>query len=264
MFMVRWQQNSKLFKIHFKHFLICFLVSVEKQASFNAGNFAAAVLWLFCMQDQLEERLPCSPLCVTVRVIGHYFLPGKELPPPSCFLKPSGMVRGADVKNIFAFLSFSSCMDLSSRLYTLSFCLTRQQNIKTHCQASTQHCVCYLKFCSSQVFPALGVLSYRTTLIQNRGDLPLTFCLDPSSDPVLAKAVSIVPSCGLIAPGCHQILTVKTTPKEDSPKQGFSVYFRLNATKNTKVLYGLYRKTEEQSIHMFCTQLNLCICASVL
>lgn len=110
------------------------------------------------------------------------------------------------------------------------------------------------------MFPALGVLSYRTTLIQNRGDLPLTFCLDPSSDSALAKAVSIVPSCGLIAPGCHQILTVKTTPKEDSPKQGFSVYFRLNATKNTKVLYGLCRKTEEQSSHMFCTQLNLRVC----
>lgn len=107
--MIRWQQSSKLFKIHFRHFLICFLVSVEKQTSFNA----AAVLWLFCMQDQLEERLPCSPLCVTVRVIGHYFLPGKELPPPCCFLKPSGMVNGVKkYLSLFLFLCWSVAMTL--------------------------------------------------------------------------------------------------------------------------------------------------------
>ncbi|XP_075896045.1 cilia- and flagella-associated protein 65 isoform X3 [Nelusetta ayraudi] len=128
-------------------------------------------------KDQLDDRYPRPPWCLTVRVVGHYFLPGQEPPTPCCVLKPPGLV-----------------------------------------------------------FPALGVLSYRTTVIQNRGDLPLTFCLDGGSEPALAEAVSVVPSCGLIPPGCHQILTVRTTPSEESPRQGFSVSFRLNGNKITKEL----------------------------
>lgn len=90
-------------------------------------------------------------------------------------------------------------------------------------------------FFSSQVFPAVSVLSYRTTLLKNRGDLPLTFCLDDSSHPNLTRTVSLLPSCGLIPPRCHQILTVRTTPSEESPRLGFNVSFRLNGTKCTKV-----------------------------
>lgn len=97
-------------------------------------------------------------------------------------------------------------------------------------------------FFPSQVFPALGVLSYRTTVLQNRGDLPLTFCLDGGSDPSLAETVSVVPSCGLIPPGCHQILTVRTTPSEESPRQGFSLSFRLNGSKSTKVKPGTWQR----------------------
>uniref|UniRef100_UPI0037E8BD37 cilia- and flagella-associated protein 65 n=1 Tax=Semicossyphus pulcher TaxID=241346 RepID=UPI0037E8BD37 len=86
------------------------------------------------------------------------------------------------------------------------------------------------------IFPALGVLSYRTVLLQNCGDLPLTFCLDQTSNPALAESVSVVPSCGLIQPWNHQILTLRTTPTEDSPKQGFSLHLQLNASKHTKEL----------------------------
>ncbi|XP_060910642.1 cilia- and flagella-associated protein 65 [Labrus mixtus] len=86
------------------------------------------------------------------------------------------------------------------------------------------------------VFPALSVLSYRTVLLQNRGDLPLTFYLDRNSNPVLAESLSVVPSCGLIQPSNHQILTLRTTPTEDSPKQGFSLHLKLNASKHTKEL----------------------------
>uniref|UniRef100_A0A8C3A4G6 Si:ch1073-349o24.2 n=1 Tax=Cyclopterus lumpus TaxID=8103 RepID=A0A8C3A4G6_CYCLU len=67
-----------------------------------------------------------------------------------------------------------------------------------------------------QVFPALSVLSYRTVLLQNGGDLPLTFCLDHGTNPAVAQSVSVVPSCGLIHPGKHQILTLRTTPTEDT------------------------------------------------
>eukprot|EP00064_Thunnus_orientalis_P002417 superscaffoldBa00000175_g2424 len=87
------------------------------------------------------------------------------------------------------------------------------------------------------VFPGLNVLCYRTVLLQNVGDLPLTFCLDPhhNSNPALAS-MSVVPSCGLIQPGDHKILTLRTTPTEDSPKQGFSFQLQLNAAKHTQEL----------------------------
>ncbi|XP_067459268.1 cilia- and flagella-associated protein 65 [Thunnus thynnus] len=87
------------------------------------------------------------------------------------------------------------------------------------------------------VFPGLSVLCYRTVLLQNVGDLPLTFCLDPhhNSNPALAS-MSVVPSCGLIQPGDHKILTLRTTPTEDSPKQGFSFQLQLNAAKHTQEL----------------------------
>uniref|UniRef100_A0A8C9XND8 Cilia and flagella associated protein 65 n=1 Tax=Sander lucioperca TaxID=283035 RepID=A0A8C9XND8_SANLU len=128
------------------------------------------------------------PWCVTVRVIGHSFQPGKEHFIPSCSLKPPRVV-----------------------------------------------------------FPALSVLSHQTVLLQNCGDLPLTFCLDHSLNPALAESVFVVPSCGLIQPGSHQILMLRTTPTEDSPKQGFSLHLRLNAAKHTKVLYTRHRNTEDKS-----------------
>ncbi|KAM9346883.1 cilia- and flagella-associated protein 65 [Symphorus nematophorus] len=127
--------------------------------------------------DHMEKPLLCPPWCVTVRVVGHSFQPGKEHFIPRCSLKPPQVV-----------------------------------------------------------FPALSILSYRTVLLQNCGDLPLTFCLDHSSNPALAESVSVVPSCGLIQPGNHQILTLRTTPTEDSPKQGFSLHLQLNAAKHTKEL----------------------------
>ncbi|XP_031714488.1 cilia- and flagella-associated protein 65 isoform X2 [Anarrhichthys ocellatus] len=125
----------------------------------------------------IEGQLLCPPWCVTVRVIGHSFLPGKEHFIPCCSLQPPQVA-----------------------------------------------------------FPALSVLSYRTVLLQNSGELPLTFCLDHSSNPALAESVSVVPSCGLLQPGKHQILTLRTTPTEDSPKQGFGLHLRLNAAKHTKEL----------------------------
>ncbi|XP_047455942.1 cilia- and flagella-associated protein 65 isoform X2 [Mugil cephalus] len=125
----------------------------------------------------IGEQVPCPPRCVTVRVIGHSFQPGKEHFIPSCTLKPPQVV-----------------------------------------------------------FPALSVISYRTVLLQNNGDLPLTFFLDHSSKVGLAESVFIVPSCGLIQPGRHQILTLRTIPTEDCPKQGFNLCLQLNAAKLTKEL----------------------------
>ncbi|XP_028993480.1 cilia- and flagella-associated protein 65 [Betta splendens] len=86
------------------------------------------------------------------------------------------------------------------------------------------------------VFPALSAVSYQTVLLQNGGVQPLTFCRDHSSNPALTESVYVTPSCGLIQPGDHQILTLRTIPTEDSPKEGFSLQLQLNATKHTKEL----------------------------
>uniref|UniRef100_A0A671V1Z9 Cilia and flagella associated protein 65 n=1 Tax=Sparus aurata TaxID=8175 RepID=A0A671V1Z9_SPAAU len=137
------------------------------------------VMFLPYIQNYVEEYsgpLLCPPWCVTVRVIGNSFQPGKEHFIPCCSLKPP------------------------------------------------------------RVFPAFSILSYRTALFQNCGDLPLTFCLDHSSNPALAESLSVVPGCGLIKPGHHQILTLRTTPTEDGAKEGFSLHLQLNAAKNTKEL----------------------------
>ncbi|XP_024142553.1 cilia- and flagella-associated protein 65 isoform X3 [Oryzias melastigma] len=80
-------------------------------------------------------------------------------------------------------------------------------------------------------FPPLAVVSYRTVLLQNHGDLPLTFCLDRRPE-----SVEVLPSCGLIQPRRHQILTLRAVPTEDSPKQGFTVSLRLNAADFTQEL----------------------------
>lgn len=85
------------------------------------------------------------------------------------------------------------------------------------------------------MFPALSVISYRTVLLHNVGDWPLTFCLERSSNPALAESAFVVPSCGLIQPGDHQILSLRAVPAEDSSDQGFKLHLQLNASKLTKV-----------------------------
>ncbi|KAM4608647.1 cilia- and flagella-associated protein 65 [Polymixia lowei] len=126
---------------------------------------------------QVEEQLMCPPWCVTVRVTGHSFQPGK-------------------------------------------------QHFLPHC--SLQH--------PRVVFPAVSVPSYRTVLFRNSGDLPLTFRLDPDRSAPSAASVWVVPSCGLVRPGEHQILALGTTPTEDSPKQGFGLSLQLNAAEYTQEL----------------------------
>ncbi|KAK5609720.1 hypothetical protein CRENBAI_024656 [Crenichthys baileyi] len=86
------------------------------------------------------------------------------------------------------------------------------------------------------VFPALSRISCRTVLLQNNGDHPLTFCLNHRPDNALPKSVHILPACGLIQPGKHQIITIRAVPTEDSHKQSFNLPLQLNAAKFTKEL----------------------------
>ncbi|XP_070771214.1 cilia- and flagella-associated protein 65 [Enoplosus armatus] len=125
---------------------------------------------------------------------------------------------------------------IEERLLCLPWCV-KVRVIGHSFQPGKEH---FIPSCSLKparvVFPPLSVVSYRTALLQNCGNLPLTFCLDHISNPAMAESVSVVPSCGLIQPGNRQILTLRTTPTEDSPKQGFSLQLQLNAAKHTKEL----------------------------
>ncbi|XP_076858756.1 cilia- and flagella-associated protein 65 isoform X2 [Brachyhypopomus gauderio] len=73
-------------------------------------------------------------------------------------------------------------------------------------------------------FPALSQVSYQTLLLQNTGDLPLIFRLDSEECP----AVCVLPPSGLVPPGSHQILTLRSTPAEDHPPS-FPLSLHLNA-----------------------------------
>ncbi|KAJ3591519.1 hypothetical protein NHX12_006652, partial [Muraenolepis orangiensis] len=96
----------------------------------------------------------------------------------------------------------------------------------------------FVPHCSLQqptvVFPALSLLSYRTVLLQNSGDRPLSFNLHPNQASPLARSVCVVPGCGLVLPGHHQILHLRTSPSQDSPQQGFSLALQLNGAKYTQ------------------------------
>ncbi|XP_030642525.1 cilia- and flagella-associated protein 65 [Chanos chanos] len=63
------------------------------------------------------------------------------------------------------------------------------------------------------LFPALNQVAYRNVLLQNTGDLPLIFKLDPKECP----SVCVLPSSGMILPGSHQILMLRSLPAEDHP-----------------------------------------------
>ncbi|XP_076731494.1 cilia- and flagella-associated protein 65 isoform X2 [Maylandia zebra] len=136
-----------------------------------------AQLECFAYDKHSPDTGVCPPWCVTIRVIGHSFQPGKEHFTPRCSVNPPHVV-----------------------------------------------------------FPALSVISYRTVLLHNVGDWPLTFCLERSSNPALAESAFVVPSCGLIQPGDHQILSLRAVPAEDSSDQGFKLHLQLNASKLTKEL----------------------------
>ncbi|CAB1346896.1 unnamed protein product [Coregonus sp. 'balchen'] len=122
---------------------------------------------------QVEDRTLWPPWCVTVRVSGHSFQPGRE------HFIPRFSLRHPQV-----------------------------------------------------VFPALSLVSYRTVLLENTGDLPLVFRLDPEECP----SVTVQPTSGLVQPGHHQILTLRTTPAEDCPaKLPLTLHFNASS-KHTQEL----------------------------
>lgn len=85
--------------------------------------------------------------------------------------------------------------------------------------------------CVLQMFPALRQLSYRSILLRNTGDLPLIFKLTTKDCP----DVSVLPSSGLVRPGSHQILILRSTPAEEN-QGSLPLTLQLNASpKHTQV-----------------------------
>ncbi|XP_041929012.1 cilia- and flagella-associated protein 65 isoform X1 [Alosa sapidissima] len=145
----------------------------------QANTVHAAQLECFAVYKVLrdyrltEEVTLCPPWCVTVRVSGHSFQPGREPFLPRCSL-------------------------------------------------TSPHVV----------FPALPEVSYRTVLLQNTGDLPLLFRLGCEECP----AVSVLPSSGLVPPGSHQVLCLRSTPSEERT-DALTLPVHLNASpKHTQEL----------------------------
>ncbi|GAA6066589.1 cilia- and flagella-associated protein 65 isoform X1 [Tachysurus ichikawai] len=83
-----------------------------------------------------------------------------------------------------------------------------------------------IKFCNFRnTFPALNLVSYRSVLLQNTGDLPLIFNLTTKDFP----GVSVLPPSGSVPPGSHQILILRSTPAEDNPSS-VPLTLQLNAS----------------------------------
>ncbi|XP_041857030.1 cilia- and flagella-associated protein 65 isoform X2 [Melanotaenia boesemani] len=147
--------------------------------------------------------------------------------------KQLNTLHGAQLE---CFAYYKDSPDKRQQLLCLPWCVTVRV-IGHSFQLGKEH---FTPICSLKphqvVFPALGGVFYRTVLLKNNGDLPLTFCQDHGSNCPLAESMPILPSCGVVPPGNHQILTLRAIPTEDSPKQGLSVTLQLNAAKFTKEL----------------------------
>ncbi|XP_051010503.1 cilia- and flagella-associated protein 65 [Acomys russatus] len=68
-----------------------------------------------------------------------------------------------------------------------------------------------------KMFPAVssGKPTYGSLLLVNKGSMLLIFSLAPNS----SSDITLKPSCGLVAPGAHQVLLISTYPKGTSWKQ---------------------------------------------
>nr|XP_057938965.1 cilia- and flagella-associated protein 65 [Doryrhamphus excisus] len=101
------------------------------------------------------------------------------------------------------------------------------------------------------IFAGQSVRSHQTVLLRNNGDQPLTFCRNTnySSDTALNASVLLVPRCGLVQPGNHQIFTVITTPKEDTPIEGLKLQLQLNVAKHKKEI-TVFSMVEKVSVSL--------------
>ncbi|KAK7168813.1 hypothetical protein R3I93_004958 [Phoxinus phoxinus] len=159
--------------------------SPNQQNIFHAAQLECFTFYKV-LKDQrnVEDQTLCPPWCLTVRVSGHSFQPGKEHFTPNI---------------------------------------------------SLQH--------PQVVFPALKQLAYRSILLQNTGDLPVIFRLDPDECP----SVCVLPSSGLVPAGSHQILTFRCTPSPDH-SSGIPLTLQLNASPNHAQVLNVVAVAEKLSM----------------
>ncbi|XP_073768570.1 cilia- and flagella-associated protein 65 isoform X2 [Danio rerio] len=159
--------------------------SPNQQNMFHATQLECFTFYKVLKNHRIvEDQTLCPPWCLTVRVTGHSFQPGKEPFVP---------------------------------------------------KFSLQH--------SQVVFPALKRVSYRTVLLQNTGDLPLIFRLDPEECP----SVCVLPPSGLVPPGSHQILTLRCSPSPDHPSR-IPLTLHLNASPNHTQVLNVVAVAEKLSV----------------
>ncbi|KAG9271575.1 cilia- and flagella-associated protein 65 isoform X1 [Astyanax mexicanus] len=112
-----------------------------------------------------------------------------------------------------------------------SWCLTVRVSGHSF-QPGNQHFIPRFSLQPQVMFPALSQVSYKTVLLQNTGDLPIIFRLDPEECP----AVHVLPSSGFVPPCSHQIFTFRSIPAEDRPTS-LPLTLNLNASpKHTQKL----------------------------
>ncbi|MCJ8732733.1 hypothetical protein PDJAM_G00214590 [Pangasius djambal] len=93
-------------------------------------------------------------------------------------------------------------------------------------QPGNEHFIpCFSLQPTQVMFPALSQVSYKSILLQNTGDLPLIFNLTTKDCP----DVSVLPPSGLVPPGSHQILILRSTTAAENPSS-LPLTLQLNAS----------------------------------
>ncbi|KAJ8004474.1 hypothetical protein DPEC_G00136070 [Dallia pectoralis] len=167
--------------------------------------------------------------------------------PSSCDLEPlkSALFRvnytrgqqntfhGAQMECFAAYKVLRDFTLVDDRTLCPSWCLTVRVSGHSF-QPDREHFIPRMSLQRPQVvFPPLNPVSYRTVLLENTGDLPLIFKLDPEE----CFSVHVQPTSSLVLPRHHQILTLRATPAEDSlTRQPISLHLNASA-RHTQELW---------------------------
>uniref|UniRef100_A0A8C9R8F8 Si:ch1073-349o24.2 n=1 Tax=Scleropages formosus TaxID=113540 RepID=A0A8C9R8F8_SCLFO len=115
-------------------------------------------------------------------------------------------LHGAQLECFASYKVLQDHYQVDSRTVCPPWCIT--VNVCGHSfQRGCEHFSPSLSIHRPLVFPPLSQTSHRTVLLQNVGDLPITFSLDPEECP----SVTVRPTSSLIGPGDHQILMLRST-----------------------------------------------------
>ncbi|XP_043931157.1 cilia- and flagella-associated protein 65 [Protopterus annectens] len=115
-------------------------------------------------------------------------------------------------------------------------------------QTGTEHFVPkYMLDSSKVVFPAVNLedASYRSVLLYNSGELPISFSIDQRRCP----AVIVKPTMGFMVPGAHRIFLLKTVPNEPVVQKHI-LPIQLNASEKYTQELVLLSRSEVPSLSL--------------